>query len=138
MPAPMPAPSSDKVKVVLTLTGSSEKHRGRVSEAAPIGREDAMPTTASIDTRIKGAPESRLCSSELTWDPWAYDASPSRVPLPVYGAGASQWDSTPATAPVQGEIPERYRTMSAAEIERCIAAAKAALGSRLVILGHHY
>ena len=39
---------------------------------------------------------------------------------------------------MQTEIPERYRSMSAEEIARRIAAAKARLGSRLVILGHHY
>src|SRR5262249_29015699 len=58
--------------------------------------------------------------------------------LPVYGAGASQWDAIPASAPVQSEIPERYRRMPAEELERRIAAAKAMLGRRLVILGHHY
>ena len=97
-----------------------------------------MPTPSSIDTRIKAAPLAELCSSELKWDPWAYDASPGKSRLPVYGAGASQWDAIPVSAPVQGEIPERYRDMPADEVERRIAAAKAALGSRLVILGHHY
>ncbi len=97
-----------------------------------------MPTTSSIDTRIKAAPSGGLCSSELKWDPWAYDAAPGKSRLPVYGAGASQWDAIPESAPVQTEIPERYRDMPAEEVERRIAAAKATLGSRLVILGHHY
>jgi len=97
-----------------------------------------MATTSSIDARIKAAPAAELCSSELTWDPWVYDAPPDTPRLPIYGAGASQWDVTPASAPVQTEIPERYRGMSAPEIERRIAVAKATLGSRLVILGHHY
>jgi quinolinate synthase len=97
-----------------------------------------MPTTSSIDTRIKAAPSGGLCSSELKWDPWAYDAAPGKSRLPVYGAGASQWDAIPESAPVQTEIPERYRDMAAEEVERRIAAAKATLGSRLVILGHHY
>jgi len=79
-----------------------------------------------------------LCSDELTWDPWAYDAPPDTPRAPVYGAGASQWDAIPASAPVQTEIPERYRRMSADGLERRIAGAKATLGSRLVILGHHY
>src|SRR5262245_52603233 len=97
-----------------------------------------MATTPSIDRRIKKAPLGGLCSSELKWDPWAYDAAPGRTRLPVYGAGASQWDAIPASSPVQADIPERYREMPAAELERRIAAARAALGSRLVILGHHY
>src|SRR6266851_1972815 len=39
---------------------------------------------------------------------------------------------------VQADIPERYRSMSPDDLARRIAAAKATLGSRLVILGHHY
>ena len=35
-------------------------------------------------------------------------------------------------------IPREYALMDAAELDRRIAAAKAALGTRLVILGHHY
>src|ERR1017187_1676795 len=35
-------------------------------------------------------------------------------------------------------LPERYLGLSDAEMARRIAAAKAALGRRLVILGHHY
>jgi quinolinate synthase len=98
----------------------------------------SMSTPLSINSRVKAAPLAGLCSSELTWDPWAYDAAPGKPRLPVYGAGASQWDAIPESSPVQTEIPERYREMPAEELERRIAAAKAALGSRLVILGHHY
>ena len=97
-----------------------------------------MATTVSTDTRIKAAPAAELCSEELQWDPWAYDTAPDRPRLPLYGAGASQWDEIPSSAPVQTEIPERYRAMSDDALARCIAAAKAALGERLVILGHHY
>jgi quinolinate synthase len=93
---------------------------------------------ASIDARIKTAAPRELCSSELTWDPWAYDARPEEPRAPLYGPGASQWDTIPATAPVQAEIPERYRRLSDDELARRIAAAKATLGARLVILGHHY
>src|SRR5260221_5543198 len=35
-------------------------------------------------------------------------------------------------------LPERYLGLSDEEMDRRIAAAKAALGRRLVILGHHY
>src|SRR5712692_6087610 len=43
-----------------------------------------------------------------------------------------------APAPIQTEIPERYRGMEPEEIVDRIGTAKARLGSRLVILGHHY
>src|SRR5690349_7804067 len=39
---------------------------------------------------------------------------------------------------LQTPLPERYRDASAAELDEMIAAAKAALGDRLFILGHHY
>jgi quinolinate synthase len=97
-----------------------------------------MATSPSIQTQVKAAPVIELCSQELKWDPWAYDAPPDKRRLPVYGAGASQWDVIPESAPLQREIPERYRDMSAEELERRIASAKTILGSRLVILGHHY
>ena len=97
-----------------------------------------MPTTDSISAKIGGAATTELCSDELTWDPWAYDAPRNGSRLPVYGAGASQWDTIPASAPVQAEIPERYRAMRSEEVAERIGAAKATLASRLVILGHHY
>jgi quinolinate synthase len=97
-----------------------------------------MATSDSITAKIQDATTAGLCSDELRWDPWAYDAPAERTRLPVYGAGASQWDAIPATAPVQGEIPEHYRTLEPDEVARRIAAARARLGSRLVILGHHY
>ena len=97
-----------------------------------------MPTTDSISAKIGGAATTELCSDELTWDPWAYDAPRYGSRLPVYGAGASQWDTIPAAAPVQAEIPERYRAMRSEEVAARIGVAKATLASRLVILGHHY
>jgi quinolinate synthase len=97
-----------------------------------------MSTTGSIAAKIEVATTSGLCSDELKWDPWAYDVPRLSSRLPVYGAGASQWDAIPAAAPVQTEIPERYRSMGPDELARRIAAARGALGSRLVILGHHY
>ena len=92
----------------------------------------------SIAERVRTVPSGELCASELAWDPWAHDARPDEPTAPAYGPGASQWDAIPASAPVQTEIPERYRRMPDEELARRIAAAKAALGSRLVILGHHY
>ena len=35
-------------------------------------------------------------------------------------------------------IAERYTTLTDEELHSCIAAAKATLGSKLVVLGHHY
>src|SRR2546425_11607738 len=92
----------------------------------------------SIAERITAAPRRELCSSELTWDPWVHDARPEESRSPRYGSGASQWDAIPASALVQTEIPERYRHMLEEELAHHIAVAKASLGSRLVILGHHY
>ena len=97
-----------------------------------------MAASASINAQVSAAPVSELCSDELKWDPWAYDPAPDKPQLPAYGAGASQWDKIPASAPLQSEIPARYRDMSDAELVRRIARAKATLGARLVILGHHY
>jgi quinolinate synthase len=93
---------------------------------------------ATMTAKIQSAATDGLCSDELTWDPWAHDSTPATPRPPVYGPGASQWDAIPASAPVQTEIPEAYRRMDADEIAERIASAKAALGSRLVILGHHY
>ena len=58
-------------------------------------------------------------------------------PPPVYGPGASQWDAIPASSPVQARSPSAT-AHAADELARRIAAARAALGERLVILGHHY
>jgi quinolinate synthase len=97
-----------------------------------------MSTRDSITRTIQGAATTELCSDELRWDPWAYDAPRDGSRLPVYGAGASQWDTIPGSAPVQREIPERYRAMAPDEVAARIGDARARLGVRLVILGHHY
>ncbi len=74
------------------------------------------------------------CNPQLALAPWHFDA-----PLPAhYGPGSSQDDVIPATAPVQAQLPELYRTLDAAALDARIRAAKAALGERLLILGHHY
>jgi quinolinate synthase len=97
-----------------------------------------MSRSPSITTKVGTAAVAELCSDELKWDPWAYDAPARSSRLPVYGAGASQWDTIPAAAPVQTEIPEHYRRMTPEEVAERIGTARAGLGSRLVILGHHY
>ena len=103
-----------------------------------LSKGEANLKALSIATRIKAAPRQELCSSELTWDPWASDSRPDEPRPAAYGPGASQWDVIAASAPVQTEIPERYRAMPDAELGDRIARAKATLGARLVILGHHY
>jgi quinolinate synthase len=72
------------------------------------------------------------CSSALADAPWAFDATPA------YGPGASMDDHLPSTAPRQPGLPAEYRNASPAELDLRIRAAKAALGDKLVILGHFY
>ncbi|MBV9278639.1 MAG: quinolinate synthase NadA [Chloroflexi bacterium] len=57
-----------------------------------------------------------------------------------YGPGASFGVRPPRHAAMgrQQPLPPEYRLLSAGELDRRICAARAALGSRLVILGHHY
>lgn len=84
----------------------------------------AVPSSAS------GA---SVCSSALAEDPWVFDTG-----FPAYGPGASMADSIPSAAPVQGRLPDEYRTASAAELDLRIRAAKHTLGDRVVVLGHFY
>jgi quinolinate synthase len=75
-----------------------------------------------------------LCSPKLKQEPWRFDA-----PLPPhYGPGSSQDDVIPAHAPRQQTLPAFYCTLSEEELDERIRRAKAALGARLVVLGHHY
>ncbi|RJU03098.1 quinolinate synthase NadA [Arthrobacter frigidicola] len=73
------------------------------------------------------------CSPALAEGPWVFD-----TPVPTYGPGASMADSAPAATPRQGELPEEYRRAGDDELDRRITAARQALGSRVVILGHFY
>ena len=74
-----------------------------------------------------------VCSTALADAPWVFDTQP-----PSYGPGASMHDTLPAGSPQQGMLPQEYRQASKAELDLRIRAAKAALGERLVILGHFY
>ena len=56
------------------------------------------------------------------------DVGIATVPLATEGAFAS-W---------QGDIPERYRTLGGPELVERVREARAALGQRAVVLGHHY
>ncbi|NIZ91644.1 quinolinate synthase NadA [Kineococcus rubinsiae] len=80
-----------------------------------------------------------VCDPALADGPWTLDATPGLpLPAPTYGAGASRFDVAPPTTPVQQQIPAEYRRTPAPELEERIRAAKAALGDRLVVLGHYY
>jgi quinolinate synthase len=82
-------------------------------------------------------------TSNLTADPTdalaALTALGRMTPL-SYGPGASSGVKPPRHAAMgrQERLPAEYRGLSGEELHRRIAAAKGALGSRLVILGHHY
>ncbi|GAA1850259.1 quinolinate synthase NadA [Brevibacterium marinum] len=95
-----------------------------------------MTTTASIELTLKDISASRsdddMCSTDLIDAPWDVDAEPG------YGPGASMDDPIPAAAPRQGEIPAEYRDASAEDLGERIVRAKAELGDRVVVLGHHY
>jgi quinolinate synthase len=74
-----------------------------------------------------------VCSTALADAPWVFDAQE-----PSYGPGASMHDTLPAGSPQQGFLPQEYRQASKSELDRRIRDAKAALGERVVILGHFY
>ncbi|HEV2238270.1 MAG TPA: quinolinate synthase NadA [Ktedonobacterales bacterium] len=72
-----------------------------------------------IDVACDESQEARILPALVEW----------RAPVErARHAGAERADS----------IPREYARMSADELDRRIAAARAALGERLVILGHHY
>lgn len=85
----------------------------------------------SIDVLIRTAPDA-ACSTDLAKGPWEFDE------IPGYGPGSSMGDIIPTGAPRQGDLPAAYRDADTAELHTRIRAAKAALGDRVVILGHFY
>ena len=91
---------------------------------------------ASVDRALQlitaGARAGSSCSSSLTEDPWTFDA------IPGYGPGASMSDPIPDDAPRQGSLPPEYRKATDEELHGRIRAAKAALGEKVVVLGHFY
>ena len=91
-----------------------------------------MSTIATLPDLISIAPAAPVCSSGIIEAPWNFDAQPN------YGPGASLGDFLPADSPRQGVLPELFRKASPAELDLRIRAAKAALGERLVLLGHFY
>jgi quinolinate synthase len=96
-----------------------------------------MSTTASVNERIQliisGSNSGETCSPSLAKGPWEFDKG-----VPEYGPGASQGDVIPTGSPVQGALPDEYKTASEEELHDRIRAAKATLGDRVVVLGHFY
>ena len=94
------------------------------------------PADPSVDHGIQaivsGASNAETCNTDLAAGPWDFDARPG------YGPGSSMGDVIPTGAPRQGELPAAYREASEAELHDRITAAKAALGDRVVVLGHFY
>ena len=96
-----------------------------------------MKTTASVNDRIQliasGKSDESTCSPSLAKGPWEFDKG-----TPGYGPGASMGDVIPTGSPVQGGLPEEYKTATNDELHSRIRAAKETLGDKVVILGHFY
>ena len=96
-----------------------------------------MTPTASVNDRIQliaqGKSSDTTCSPSLAQGPWEFDKG-----TPGYGPGASMGDVIPTGSPVQGGLPEEYKTASNEELHERIRAAKETLGDKVVILGHFY
>ncbi|WP_460775150.1 quinolinate synthase NadA [Microbacterium sp. GXF7504] len=94
------------------------------------------PVDPSVDHEIQaivaGETAGSTCSTDLAAGPWLFDTSPG------YGPGASMGDVIPTGSPVQGTLPQEYRDAADDELHARIAAAKATLGDRVVVLGHFY
>lgn len=86
-----------------------------------------LPTTATpaVVAECDESTEQRILPSLAEWH--AREAGTSAYPRGRH-AGAERADA----------IPREYALMDADELDRRIAAARATLGERLVILGHHY
>ena len=81
---------------------------------------------------VTGASTEETCATDLAAGPWNFDT------VPGYGPGSSMGDVIPTGAPRQGELPASYREAAEPELHDRIRAAKAALGERVVVLGHFY
>jgi len=96
---------------------------------------------ASVDQTIQlirttgrdatGAP-AEACSPALAKGPWEFDRALQ------YGPGSSMSDVIPVGSPRQGALPLEYQQAPVEELHARIRAAKAALGDRVVVLGHFY
>ncbi|MBO3662284.1 quinolinate synthase NadA [Microbacterium stercoris] len=97
---------------------------------------DSRRIDPSVDHEIQaiatGSAAGSTCDADLAAAPWDFDT------VPGYGPGASLGDVIPTGSPLQGALPASYREASEDELHARIVAAKAALGDRVVILGHFY
>ncbi|WP_309069330.1 quinolinate synthase, partial [Microbacterium sp.] len=104
--------------------------------ASPLLLQRRDQIDPSVDRGIRaiaaGVGTGSTCSTDLAAAPWTFDSAPG------YGPGASMGDVIPTGSPVQGALPSAYREASEEELHERIRAAKAALGERVVILGHFY
>jgi quinolinate synthase len=95
-----------------------------------------LPVDPSVDHEIQaivsGASTAETCNTDLAAGPWNFDSRPG------YGPGSSMGDVIPVGSPRQGELPPEYREATPEELDERVRAAKAALGSRVMILGHFY
>ena len=96
-----------------------------------------MTNKASVDELIQlivSEPSAgSTCSSSLAKGPWEFDTV-----TPNYGPGASSEDVIPSSSPIQGVLPDGYKTASVEELHERIVAAKKTLGDSVIILGHFY
>ncbi|WP_217180349.1 quinolinate synthase NadA [Streptomyces sp. AC495_CC817] len=97
----------------------------------PVSRLDAS-VDHQIQAIVAGSSTDATCSTDLAAGPWDFDVRPG------YGPGSSMGDVIPTGAPRQGELPAEYREAGEDELDARIRAAKAALGDRVVVLGHFY
>ena len=86
----------------------------------------------AIQAIVTGESIDATCTTDLAVGPWDFDSRPG------YGPGSSMGDVIPTGAPRQGELPAAYREADEDQLHERIIAAKAALGDRVVILGHFY
>ncbi|MFF3038338.1 quinolinate synthase NadA [Arthrobacter citreus] len=103
-----------------------------MTETIPVPSGSVATRIALLSGPEEAQAQTAACTPGLAAGPWTFDAAPG------YGPGASLGDTVPAGTPRQGELPAEYREAGAAELDERILRAKAALGSRAVILGHFY
>lgn len=102
------------------------------ASSPPPGRPAATNLPVKAATIGLPATTESTCDAGLRRPPWELDA------LPGYGPGASAGDPGRVPAGVQPPLPAAYRTADATELADRIRAARAALGDRLLVVGHFY
>ncbi|MCY0905410.1 quinolinate synthase NadA [Arthrobacter sp. H14-L1] len=95
-------------------------------------------TAPALDAAGRPDASAGTCGPDLASAPWEFDLAEALAGTPGYGPGASSSDVAPVSTPRQGQLPQEYKDADDGELETRILAAKAALGDRVVILGHFY